>query len=368
MKVRVDVCSVPPEHWTFLDLGANTEQISNQNRFTTVWLFMKLFLVKTDTWAQRRTLNVMKISFLPTGILTVWPFSTPNSKNRVKITKTRCIYDIFSLNNKMSSHNNHCIVRKHRLTSRYRNHHRLLLFGLAPPTARPTGVGDDRSFAAALTASGAHDKRTRGHGLLQGWRHACSEMQRKDALKEPKAGGALTMPEPLQAGQRCTLLPGSWPLPLQSWQAASILTEISLLTPFAAWVNVSSIMYCIPKENKSQVFKCKARWERRNSFLSSFIDSNLLGVIKYGIEIPIAPATREFPKDLAEELLRINAAGLSAPVVLPSSGLTGVKARCAVRIVLLPFDFITQDLRGDKFTYFKSKCLQTGTGKGNFGE
>lgn len=100
----------------------------------------------------------------------------------------------------------------------------------------------------------------------------------------------------------------------------------------------------------------------------SFIGLNLLGVIKYGIEVPIAPATREFPKDLAEELLRINVAGLSAPVVLPSSGLTGLKARCAVGIVLLPFDFITQDLQGDKFTYFKSKCLQTAKGKGDFGE
>lgn len=85
--------------------------------------------------------------------------------------------------------------------------------------------------------------------------------------------------------------------------------------------------------------------------LFSLIGSNLLGVIKYGIEISKAPATREFPKDLAEELLWINVAGLSAPVVLPSSSLTGIKARCAVRIVLLPFDFITQDLRGDKFTF-----------------
>lgn len=91
-------------------------------------------------------------------------------------------------------------------------------------------------------------------------------------------------------------------------------------------------------------------------------------MIKYGIEIPIAPATGEFPEDLAEELLRINVAGLSAPVVLPSSGLTGVKARCAVRIVLLPFDFIAQNLWGNKFAYFKSKCLQTGKGNRNFGE
>lgn len=31
------------------------------------------------------TLNVMKISFLPTGILTVWPSSTPKSQNKKKI-------------------------------------------------------------------------------------------------------------------------------------------------------------------------------------------------------------------------------------------------------------------------------------------
>lgn len=46
--------------------------------------------------------------------------------------------------------------------------------------------------------------------------------------------GALTMPEPLQLWQCCTLVPGSCPLPSQRWQAVSMLTDISLLTPFAA--------------------------------------------------------------------------------------------------------------------------------------
>lgn len=72
------------------------------------------------------------------------------------------------VNNKISSHNKSSIVRNQRLTSRHRNHHRLLLFGLAPPTARLTGAGDDRPFTAALAARGAHHKRTRAHGLLQG--------------------------------------------------------------------------------------------------------------------------------------------------------------------------------------------------------
>lgn len=78
---------------------------------------------------------------------------------------------------------------------------------------------------------------------------------------------------------------------------------------------------------------------------SVFIRSNLLGLIKYGIEIAKTPASRVFPKDLPEELLWINVAGLSAPVLLPSSGLAGVKACSAVRVVLLPLPFVTQDLR-----------------------
>lgn len=91
-------------------------------------------------------------------------------------------------------------------------------------------------------------------------------------------------------------------------------------------------------------------------------------MIKYGTEIPIAPARREFPKDFAEELLRINVARLSAPVVLPpSSSLTAVEARRAIHIVLLPFGFIAQDLRRDQFTYFKSKCRQAGRGNRRFG-
>lgn len=52
--------------------------------------------------------------------------------------------------------------------------------------------------------------------------------------EEAQWAGALTMPEPLQLWQCWTLVPGSWPLPSQRWQAASTLMETSLLTPFAA--------------------------------------------------------------------------------------------------------------------------------------
>lgn len=76
-----------------------------------------------------------------------------------------------------------------------------------------------------------------------------------------------------------------------------------------------------------------------------FVRSNLLGLIKYGIEIAKAPASRVLPEDLPEELLWINVAGLPAPVLLPPSGLAGVKARSAIRVVLLPLPFVTQDLR-----------------------
>lgn len=90
-----------------------------------------------------------------------------------------------------------------------------------------------------------------------------------------------------------------------------------------------------------------ARWadELVFHFHSNFTVSNLLWLIKHGIEVSKATGSWEFPKDLAEELLWIYAASLSTPVVLPSTGLTSVKARRAIRIVLLPLTFIAQDLR-----------------------
>lgn len=112
---------------------------------------------------------------------------------------------------KISGHNNHGVVRKRRLTSGDGNHHRLLLFGLAPPTAGPTGVADDRALAAALTARGAHHERTRAHRLLHGMKTRVFRKGRSGRDRGWRVGWGcpLTMPEPLQAGQRCTLLPGS---------------------------------------------------------------------------------------------------------------------------------------------------------------
>lgn len=84
---------------------------------------------------------------------------------------------------------------------------------------------------------------------------------------------------------------------------------------------------------------------------SHFTASNLLWLIKHGVKVPKATGPRKFPKDLAEELLWINVGSLSTPVVLPSTGLTSVKARWAICIVLLPLNFIAEDLqwiqRGD---------------------
>lgn len=54
-----------------------------------------------------------------------------------------------------------------RLTSRHRNHHRLLLLGLTPPSAGAAGAGNDRAFTSTLATCGAHHKRTRVHGFLR---------------------------------------------------------------------------------------------------------------------------------------------------------------------------------------------------------
>lgn len=75
-------------------------------------------------------------------------------------------------------------------------------------------------------------------------KYVCLVMKYTCSVKKGNMPRALTMPEPLQWWQCWTLVPGSWPLPSQRWQTASVLTDISLLTPFAAWVNVSSMMYC----------------------------------------------------------------------------------------------------------------------------
>lgn len=155
---------------------------------------------------------------------------------------------------------------------------------------------------------------------------------------------ALTMPEPLQLWQCWTLVPGSWPLPSQRRQAASILMDISLFTPFAAWVNVSSMTYCV-RERKTDI-NCTAQAFNisRCKDVHLKYSTNLLWLIKYSIEIPKPTTSWEFPKDLAEELLGIHVAGLSCPVVVPSTGLPCIKASGAIRVVLFPLYFITQDL------------------------
>lgn len=90
-------------------------------------------------------------------------------------------------------------------------------------------------------------------------------------------------------------------------------------------------------------------WIKRNNLTASCLAvTDLLWLIEHGIEVSKATASRKFAKDLAEELLRIHVASLAAPVLLPATGLTCVKACCAVHVVLFPFAFVTEDLKGKK--------------------
>lgn len=70
----------------------------------------------------------------------------------------------------------------------------------------------------------------------------------------------------------------------------------------------------------------------------------LLWLIKYGVEVPKATASREFSKDFAEQLLWVHMAGLSAPVLLPSSSLPRLEASRTIRVILLPLYLITKHL------------------------
>lgn len=76
----------------------------------------------------------------------------------------------------------------------------------------------------------------------------------------------------------------------------------------------------------------------------------LLGLIKYGIEVAEATASRELPKDLAEQFLWVHAVGLSTPVLLVSTTarLAGVEPCHPVRVILLPLHLVTQHLGEDK--------------------
>lgn len=153
------------------------------------------------------------------------------------------------------------------LTSRDRNHHSLLLFGLSPPATGLAGAGDDCSFPSTAPTSRPHHKRTRVHSLLQGLQPMLRETTQTH-FEETLRAAALTMPEPLQLWQCWTLVPGSWPLPSQRWQAASMLMPTSLLTPFAAWVNVSSMMYCRKKMQHIQTIWIWHHLSEAKAFLS----------------------------------------------------------------------------------------------------
>lgn len=101
-------------------------------------------------------------------------------------------------------------------------------------------------------------------------------------------------------------------------------------------------LHGVLRSNRERMAASSERAQERRRL---FVRSNLLRLIKDGVEIAKAPASRVFPKDLPEELLWVNVAGLSAPVLLPSPGLARLKARSAVRVVLLPLALVTQDLR-----------------------
>lgn len=253
-----------------------------------------------------------------------------------------------------------CIII--RLTSRHRNHHSLLLLGLTPSSAGAAGAGDNSALTSTLATCGAHHKRTRVHSLLQEPQHKYmlgkSNKTKKNQIQFERRLVTLTMPEPLQWLQCWTLVPGSLPLPSQRWQVASILMDISLLIPFAAWVNVSSIMYWIKAETekcvKTWIFT-DANWSnllggmKRNYVTTSHLAlTDLPWLIKHGVEVSEATASRKLAKDFAEELLWIHVASLPAPVLLPAAGLTCVKARSSVHVVLFPLAFVTEDLWGKK--------------------
>ena len=77
-------------------------------------------------------------------------------------------------------------------------------------------------------------------------------------------------------------------------------------------------------------------------------------LVEYGVEVSEAARAGELPEDLAVELLGVHAAGLSAPVLLPSAATAARLPRTAeagrtVRVVLLPLALVAQDL---------SRCAQ----------
>lgn len=175
------------------------------------------------------------------------------------------------------------------------------------------------------------------------------------------------MPEPLQWLQCCTLVPGSWPLPSQRWHSESTFSEISLLTPFAACVNVSSMMYCKNTEKAREeslwirAQKNKQKKQPSSYCLALLLMLNLtylLWLFKYCVVVSKAPSSWEFSKYFTEKLLWVHAAGLSTPVVLPSFCLTSTKVRWAVCVILLPLCFITKNLKVGKIIlqYINKKC------------
>lgn len=124
-----------------------------------------------------------------------------------------------------------------------------------------------------------------------------------------------------------------------------LLTSLCWLPLLPEWTSAPSCTGS--QKEKEERFKIGSA--RTWNYLETL--TNLLRLIKHGTEVSKATASREFPKDFAEELLWIHIAGLSAPVVLPTAGLTCVKARCAVRIILFPLSFITQDLQDKRANF-----------------
>lgn len=61
---------------------SSTDQTVQDNPIMTVQRLVGFWSADKSQHIMAFTLNVMKISFFPTGILTVWPSSTPKGKNK----------------------------------------------------------------------------------------------------------------------------------------------------------------------------------------------------------------------------------------------------------------------------------------------
>ncbi len=122
-----------------------------------------------------------------------------------------------------------------------------------------------------------------------------------------------------------------------------MLTVISLFTPLAACMNVSSITNYGERERERGFGLWEFIEEQTQMWDSCRCVSHFRCLFKHGVEVAEATPPSELSKDLPEQLFWVHG-GPASPVLLLLPRPTRTRTSRTIRVILLPLQLITEGL------------------------